>query len=108
MRTMERFLRLMADNKSLDVYLSAQAPALFKTNAQALPINSCQVGHRILRYYPIEVRSSMPGGWGAARKAIVSRRLLRALACSRAPAAQAMLNTKLIYERIEKSDFSGA
>lgn len=34
--------------------------------------------------------------------------MLRALACSRAPAAEAMLNTKLLSERIEKSDFSGA
>lgn len=59
---MDRILRLKSDNKSLDVYLSAQVPALFKTNAQALPINSCQVGHRVLRAYPVEVRSNMLGG----------------------------------------------
>ena len=40
MRTMERILRLMADKKASDVYLSAHSPALIKINGQALPINS--------------------------------------------------------------------
>ena len=40
MSTMERILRLMADKKASDVYLSADSPALIKINGQALPINS--------------------------------------------------------------------
>ena len=40
MGTMERILRLMADKKASDVYLSAHSPALIKINGQALPINS--------------------------------------------------------------------
>jgi twitching motility protein PilU len=37
---MERILRLMADKKASDVYLSAQAPAMIKINGQTIPINS--------------------------------------------------------------------
>ena len=40
MSTMERILRLMADKKASDVYLSAHSPALIKINGQTLPINS--------------------------------------------------------------------
>jgi twitching motility protein PilU len=40
MSTMERILRLMADKKASDVYLSANSPALIKINGQALPINN--------------------------------------------------------------------
>ncbi len=40
MGTMERILRLMADKKASDVYLSAHSPALIKINGQALPINN--------------------------------------------------------------------
>ena len=40
MGTMERILRLMADKKASDVYLSARSPALIRINGQALPINS--------------------------------------------------------------------
>ena len=40
MGTMERILRLMADKKASDVYLSAHSPALIKINGLALPINS--------------------------------------------------------------------
>ncbi|GAB3758354.1 PilT/PilU family type 4a pilus ATPase [Ramlibacter monticola] len=40
MGTMERILRLMADKKASDVYLSAQAPAMIKINGQTLPINN--------------------------------------------------------------------
>ncbi|MDO9252751.1 PilT/PilU family type 4a pilus ATPase [Hydrogenophaga sp.] len=39
-RTMERILRLMAEKKASDVYLSAHAPAMIKINGQTLPINS--------------------------------------------------------------------
>ena len=38
--TMERILRLMADKKASDVYLTAHAPAMIKINGQTIPINS--------------------------------------------------------------------
>jgi twitching motility protein PilU len=37
---MERILRLMADKKASDVYLSANAPAMIKINGQTVPINN--------------------------------------------------------------------
>ncbi len=40
MGTMERILRLMAEKKASDVYLSAHAPAMIKINGQALSINN--------------------------------------------------------------------
>jgi twitching motility protein PilU len=40
MGTMERILRLMADKKASDVFLSANAPAMIKINGQTLPINN--------------------------------------------------------------------
>ena len=68
--------------------------------------NSYQALNRILGFYPVEVRSTMLGDLSAATKAIVSQRLLRTQAGSRAPAVEVMLNTKLISEFIEKGDFS--
>jgi len=40
MGTMERILRLMADKKASDVYLSANAPAIIKINGECVPINN--------------------------------------------------------------------
>ena len=40
MSTMERILRLMADKKASDVYLSAHSPALIKINGQSVAINA--------------------------------------------------------------------
>ena len=40
MGTMERILRLMADKKASDVYISAHSPVLIKINGQCVPINS--------------------------------------------------------------------
>ena len=40
MSTMERILRLMAEKRASDVYLSANAPALIKINGECLPINN--------------------------------------------------------------------
>ncbi|MCJ0763235.1 PilT/PilU family type 4a pilus ATPase [Variovorax terrae] len=40
MGTMERILRLMAEKKASDVYLSAHSPALIKINGQCIPINN--------------------------------------------------------------------
>ena len=39
MSTMERILRLMADKKASDVYLSANSPALIRIDGECLPIN---------------------------------------------------------------------
>jgi twitching motility protein PilU len=40
MSMMERILRLMADRKASDVYLSANSPAIIKINGQCMPMNS--------------------------------------------------------------------
>jgi twitching motility protein PilU len=40
MGTMERILKLMAEKKASDVYLSAYSPATIKINGQCVPINS--------------------------------------------------------------------
>ena len=40
MSTMERILRLMAEKKASDVYLSANSPALIRINGEAVPINN--------------------------------------------------------------------
>jgi len=37
---MERILRLMAEKKASDVYLTAHAPAMIKINGQTIPVNS--------------------------------------------------------------------
>ena len=69
--------------------------------------NSYQALNRILSFYPVEVRNTMLGDLASALKAIVSQRLLRTLSGTRTPAAEVMLNTKLVAELIEKGDFSG-
>jgi len=69
--------------------------------------NSYQALNRILSFYPVEVRPTMLGDLSAALKAIVSQRLLRTLHGGRTPAVEVMLNTQLVSELIEKSDFSG-
>ena len=38
--TMDRILRLMADKRASDVYLSAQSPAMIRINGLCVPINS--------------------------------------------------------------------
>jgi twitching motility protein PilU len=40
MSTMEKILRLMAEKKASDVYISAHAPVLIKINGQCVPVNS--------------------------------------------------------------------
>jgi len=40
MAMMERILRLMADKKASDVYLSARAPAMIRINGNTIPINA--------------------------------------------------------------------
>ncbi|WP_076997171.1 PilT/PilU family type 4a pilus ATPase [Variovorax sp. KK3] len=40
MKTMERILRLMAERKASDIYLSANSPALIRINGNCVPINA--------------------------------------------------------------------
>ena len=68
--------------------------------------NSYQALNRILSFYPVEVRETMLGDLSAALRAVVSQRLLRTTAGQRVPAAEVLLNTKLIAELIGKGDFS--
>ncbi len=69
--------------------------------------NSYQALNRILSFYPVEVRPTMLGDLAAALKAIVSQRLLRTVAEGRTPAVEVMINTMLVSEMIERSNFSG-
>ena len=69
--------------------------------------NSYHALNRILSFYPVEVRSSLLGDLATSLKAIVTQRLLRTPTGSRIPAAEVLLNTKLVSELIEKGDFSG-
>ncbi len=69
--------------------------------------NSYHALNRILSFYPVEVRSTMLGDLGSALKAIISQRLVRTKTGERLPAAEVMLNTKLVADLIEQSDFSG-
>ena len=69
--------------------------------------NSYQALHRVLSFYPVEVRPTLLGDLSSALKSIVSQRLLRTVDGLRTPAVEVMLNTKLVADLIEKSDFSG-
>ena len=69
--------------------------------------NSYHALNRILSFYPVEVRPTMLGDLASALKAIISQRLVRTTTSDRVPAAEVMLNTKLVAELVEKGDFSG-
>ena len=69
--------------------------------------NSYHALNRILSFYPVEVRPTMLGDLASALKAIISQRLVRTTTGERMPAAEVMLNTKLVAELVEKGDFSG-
>ena len=69
--------------------------------------NSYQALNRVLSFYPVEVRPTLLGDLAAALKSVVSQRLIRTLDGGRTPAVEVMLNTKLVADLIEKSDFSG-
>ena len=69
--------------------------------------NSYHALNRILSFYPVEVRSTMLGDLASALKAIVSQRLVRTRTGERLPAAEVMLNTKLVADLVEQGDFSG-
>lgn len=69
--------------------------------------NSYQALNRVLSFYPAEVRPTLLGDLSAALRSVVSQRLIRTVDGGRTPAVEVMLNTKLIQDLIEKSDFSG-
>ncbi len=69
--------------------------------------NSYQALNRILSFYPVEVRATMLGDLASALKSIISQRLVRTASGERVPAAEVMLNTKLVAELIEQGNFSG-
>ena len=68
--------------------------------------NSHHALGRILSFYPPDVRPALLSDLAAGLRAIISQRLLRASAGGRLPAAEVLLNTKLISELIERGDLS--
>jgi twitching motility protein PilU len=69
--------------------------------------NSYQALNRVLSFYPVEVRPTLLNDLASALRSVVSQRLLRAVDGGRVPAVEVLLNTKLVSELIEKSDFAG-
>ena len=69
--------------------------------------NSYQALNRVLSFYPVEVRPTLLGDLAAALKSIVSQRLIPTVEGARIPAVEVLLNTKLVGDLIEKSDFGG-
>jgi len=69
--------------------------------------NSYHALGRILSFYTPEARPALLADLAAGLRAVVSQRLIRAVAGGRVPAVEVMLNTKLVSELIEKGDFSG-
>jgi twitching motility protein PilU len=62
---------------------------------------------RILSFYTPESRAALLSDLASGLRAIVSQRLVRAVAGGRVPAVEVMLNTKLVSELIEQGDFNG-
>lgn len=69
--------------------------------------NSYHALGRILSFYSPEARPALLSDLSSGLKAVVSQRLVRANAGGRIPAVEVLLNTKLVSEMIEASDFSG-
>ncbi|MBH9552953.1 PilT/PilU family type 4a pilus ATPase [Inhella gelatinilytica] len=69
--------------------------------------NSYHALNRILSFYPPESRPALLGDLAAGLKAIISQRLVRALAGGRVPVVEVLMNTKLVSEMIEQGDFNG-
>jgi twitching motility protein PilU len=69
--------------------------------------NSYHALGRILSFYSPEARPALLSDLASGLKSIVSQRLVRASAGGRIPAVEVLLNTKLVSEMIEASDFSG-
>ena len=69
--------------------------------------NSYHALGRILSFYTPEARPALLSDLSSGLRAIVSQRLLRSTSGGRVPAVEVLLNTKLVGELIEKSDFGG-
>lgn len=69
--------------------------------------NSYHALSRILSFYTPEARGAMLSDLSSGLKAIVSQRLLRSTRGGRVPAAEILLNTKLVSEMIDRGDFAG-
>jgi twitching motility protein PilU len=69
--------------------------------------NSYHALGRILSFYTPEARPALLSDLASGLKAIVSQRLVRSTAGGRIPAVEVLLNTKLVSEMIEASDFTG-
>ena len=69
--------------------------------------NSYHALGRILSFYAPEARAALLADLAAGLRGIISQRLVRTDAGSRIPAVEVLLNTKLVADHIEKSDFQG-
>ena len=69
--------------------------------------NSYHALGRILSFYTPEARPALLADLAAGLRAIVSQRLVRSVAGGRMPAVEVLMNTKLVYELIERGDFCG-
>jgi twitching motility protein PilU len=69
--------------------------------------NSYHALGRILSFYTPESRPALLADLASGLRAIVSQRLVRASTGGRRPAAEVLLNTKLVSELIEQGDISG-
>jgi len=69
--------------------------------------NSYHALGRILSFYTPETRGALLGDLASGLRAIVSQRLLRAVAGGRIPSVEILLNTKLVSELIEKGELGG-
>jgi len=68
--------------------------------------NSYHALGRILSFYTPESRPALLSDLSSGLRAIVSQRLVRATSGGRMPSVEILLNTKLVSELIEKSEFS--
>jgi twitching motility protein PilU len=68
--------------------------------------NSYHAMNRIINFYPLENRPALLLDLSAALAAVVSQRLVRTKAGSRAAAVEVLLNTRHIAELIEKGEIS--
>ena len=69
--------------------------------------NSYHALGRILSFYTPETRGALLGDLASGLRAVVSQRLLRAVAGGRIPTVEILLNTKLVAELIEKGELGG-
>ncbi len=68
--------------------------------------NSYHALGRILSFYTPEARPALLGDLSSALKAVVSQRLVKAVAGGRVPAVEVLLNTKLVADHIAQGNFS--